>query len=67
VPLNSTELLVRLDQGGRQPLRVRLTMALRDVVRTGQVSCSVQHLAMSCFCVETRILGVLVLPVEDAR
>lgn len=38
MPLISAELLVRLDEGGRQPLRVRLTMALRDVVRTGQVS-----------------------------
>jgi GntR family transcriptional regulator/MocR family aminotransferase len=38
VPLNSAEILVRLGEDGRQPLRVRLTMALRDVVRTGQVS-----------------------------
>jgi len=38
VPLNSADLLVRLVEGGRQPLRVRLIMALRDVVRTGQVS-----------------------------
>lgn len=38
MPLNSAELLVRLDEGGRLPLRVRLTMALRDMVRTGQVS-----------------------------
>ncbi len=37
VPLSSAELLVRLDEGGRVPLRVRLTMALREAVRTGQV------------------------------
>ncbi len=38
MPLNSAELLVRLDDDRRLPLRVRLTMALRDMLRTGQVS-----------------------------
>ena len=38
MPLSSAGLLVRLEEGGRLPLRVRLTMALRDAVRTGQVS-----------------------------
>lgn len=38
MPLSSAGLLVRLEEAGRLPLRVRLTMALRDVVRTGQVA-----------------------------
>ncbi|MDQ3502454.1 MAG: PLP-dependent aminotransferase family protein [Actinomycetota bacterium] len=38
MPLNSAGLLVILEEGGRLPLRVRLTMALRDAVRTGQAS-----------------------------
>lgn len=36
--LNAAELLVVLDEPGRQPVRVRLANALRDAIRSGQLS-----------------------------
>lgn len=38
MPLNASELLVVLQQDTAQPLRVRLTMALRDAIRTQQLT-----------------------------
>lgn len=37
MPLNAAGLLLQWDEGSRLPLRVRLTMALRDAVQTGRV------------------------------
>lgn len=38
MPLNATELLIAPGVPGGPPLRVRLTMALRDAIRTGQIA-----------------------------
>ena len=38
MPLNASELWVLIESAGRMPLRVRLTTALRDAVRTGRVA-----------------------------
>lgn len=63
MPLNAAELLVRLGEAARGPLRVRLAGALRDAIRTGQ-------LAPGATLPSTRILaqdlGISRGPVVDA-
>lgn len=37
MPLNASDLWLRIEAAGKMPLRVRVTMALRDAVRTGRI------------------------------